>query len=383
MNKSYFSPLGHWLFPRTTTNAQQTTWQRLHLDLPLLCGLLTLSAVGLLILYSAGGNTDFAVITRQVTRFGVAFGMLFVLAQISPKRYQIWAPWFFCVVLIMLIVVLLIGHVGKGAQRWISLGFFKFQPSEFMKLAMPMMLAWYFHTQPLPPRKTALLIGSILILIPTLLVAKQPDLGTSLLIATAGLSVILFAGVSWRLIISLVIFLIACAPVVWHVMRDYQRERVLTFLNPERDPLGSSYNIIQSKIAIGSGGFYGKGWLEGTQSYLQFLPEHTTDFIFAVCGEEFGFLGGVILILLFLLVIARGLYISINAQDTFSRLLAGSICLTFFVSLFVNIGMVTGLLPVVGAPLPLVSYGGTSMLTFIASFGIVMSIHTHRKLVAT
>jgi rod shape determining protein RodA len=382
MNNSYMDPVWRRWLPRTSGGRHKSIWQRLHLDGPLLCALLLLGTMGLIILYSAG-NQSFDLILRQLTRLGIAFVLLFILAQISPERYQLWAPWFFGVSLILLVVVLLTGHIGKGAQRWINLGFIKFQPSEFMKLAMPMMLAWYFHIKPLPPKKGVLLVAALLLLIPTLLVAKQPDLGTAILIATAGIAVTLFAGVSWLLLIGLGAFLAAISPVLWHFLHDYQRERVLTFLNPERDPLASGYHIIQSKIAIGSGGFEGKGWLQGTQSHLQFLPEHTTDFIFAVAGEEFGLLGGIVLILIFLLIVGRGLYISVNAQDTFSRLLAGSICLTFFVSLFVNIGMVTGILPVVGVPLPLVSYGGTSMVTFIASFGIVMSIHTHRKLVAT
>jgi rod shape determining protein RodA len=371
MNDIYMDSIWRRLIPRSIPTSQnKSIWQILHLDIPLLLSLMLLGAVGLVILYSAG-DQSLDIVMRQLTRLGIAFALLFVLAQISPKSYQLWAPWFFTVVLILLVIVLLTGHIGKGAQRWL------------MKLAMPMMLAWYFHIKPLPPKKGVLLVASILILIPTLLVAKQPDLGTAILIVTAGMAVVLFAGISWRLIMGLVVLLAAVAPVLWHFMHDYQRSRVLTFLNPERDPLGSSYHIIQSKIAIGSGGFFGKGFLQGPQSHLQFLPEHTTDFIFAVCGEEFGLLGGIVLILIFLLIIGRGLYISVNAQDTFSRLLAGSICLTFFVSLFVNIGMVTGMLPVVGVPLPLVSYGGTSMVTFIASFGIVMSIHTHRKLVST
>jgi rod shape determining protein RodA len=383
MNSSYMDSVWQRFNPRAKSFYQnKSIWQMLHLDMPLLCLLILLSTIGLIILYSAG-DQSLDMVTRQLTRLGIAFSILFVLAQISPKRYQLWAPWFFCIVLILLITVLLTGHIGKGAQRWLNLGIFRFQPSEFMKLAMPMMLAWYFHIKPLPPRKGVLLVASILILIPTLLVAKQPDLGTALLIATAGMAVVLFAGISWRLLFGLIALLTAAAPVLWHFMHDYQRKRVLTFLNPEQDPLGSSYHIIQSKIAIGSGGFFGKGWLQGPQSHLQFLPEHTTDFIFAVCGEEFGLMGGIVLILVFLLIIGRALYISVNAQDTFSRLLAGSICLTFFVSLFVNIGMVTGMLPVVGVPLPLISYGGTSMVTFIASFGIVMSIHTHRTLIAT
>ena len=284
----------------------------------------------------------------------------------------------------MLIAVLVIGEVGKGAQRWLDLGLFRFQPSEIMKLAVPMMVAWFLSEHGLPPSGRRLLMATFILLVPTLLVAKQPDLGTALLIASSGLFVLLLAGLRWRVVFGIVVILAAAAPVVWnYLLHDYQRRRVLTFLNPENDPLGAGYHIIQSTIAIGSGGAYGKGWLNGTQSHLDFLPERSTDFIFAVFSEEFGFLGALLLLALYLMIIGRGLYIAFQAQDTYSRLLAGSITLTFFVYLFVNIGMVSGILPVVGVPLPLISYGGTSMVTLMAGFGMLMAIRTHRKLIAT
>ena len=262
----------------------------------------------------------------------------------------------------------------------LDLGFFRFQPSEMSKLAVPMMVAWYLNEHPLPPNMKRVFVASLIIIVPTLLIAKQPDLGTALLVGGAGLFVLLFAGVSWRLVTGFGALMAACAPVLWHFMHDYQRQRVLTFLNPEKDPLGAGYHIIQSKIAIGSGGLYGKGWLNGTQSQLNFLPERSTDFIFAAYAEEFGFFGILLLLLVYLLIIIRGLIIAAQAQDTYTRLLAGGLVMTFFIYIFVNIGMVTGLLPVVGLPLPLISYGGTSMVTLMAGFGILMSIHTHRKL---
>lgn len=356
-------------------------WQRLHLDAPLVGGLLALVVVGLIILYSASGQ-DSTVIFRQLLRLAMAFGMMLMLAQIPPRRYQAWAPWLFLFGIVLLLGVMVMGQIGKGAQRWLDLGLLRFQPSEIMKLAVPMMLAWYFHPRVLPPSTRILLIASTIVIVPALLIAKQPDLGTALLIGGSGMCVILLAGISWRLVLKLIVLASAAAPVLWHFMHDYQRERVLTFLDPESDPLGSGYHIIQSKIAIGSGGIFGKGWLNGTQSHLQFLPEHATDFIFGVCSEEFGLMGNLLLVIIYLVIIGRGLYISTQAQDTFSRLLAGSISLMFFLSMFVNMGMVSGILPVVGVPLPLVSYGGTSMITVIASFGILMSIHTHRKLVS-
>lgn len=356
-------------------------WSKLHLDPMLLSGLLALITVGIIILYSADG-AQLSVLWRQGIRLAAAFLVMLVFAQIPPRKYYQWAPWVFALGTFLLVATLIIGHTGKGAQRWLSLGVVKFQPSEIMKLAVPMMLAWFFNDKQLPPSLGTLFIASFMLFVPVGLTAIQPDLGTAIIIVSCGAAVFVLAGISWRIIITLLIGALSSLPVMWHFfMHDYQRERVLTFLNPERDPLGSGYHIIQSKIAIGSGGIFGKGWLNGTQSHLQFLPEHATDFIFAVSGEEFGLLGGVTLITLFLLLVLRGLRISTIAQDTFSRLLAGSISLMFFISFFVNIGMVSGILPVVGLPLPLVSYGGTSMVTIMAGFGIIMSIFTHRKLV--
>jgi rod shape determining protein RodA len=293
---------------------------------------------------------------------------------------QRWAPWIYGLGILLLIGVLLFGDIGKGAQRWLNLGVFKFQPSEMVKLAVPLMIAWYLAKQPLPPKLKTIALTFILIAIPVGLIAKQPDLGTSLLVGSAGIFALFLAGISWRFIITLFGLAAAAAPVVWMNMHNYQKQRVLTFLDPEKDPLGSGYHIIQSKIAIGSGGLFGKGWFNGTQSQLDFLPERHTDFIFAVLSEEFGLVGVLLLLLLYLFVILRGLYIASQAQETFGRLLAGSLILVFFVYLFVNTGMVSGLLPVVGVPLPLISYGGTSLVTLMAGFGILMSIHTHRKL---
>jgi rod shape determining protein RodA len=304
-------------------------------------------------------------------------------AQIPPNFLRMWSPWLYLFGIVLLGFVLVSGDVGKGAQRWLDLGVIRFQPSEVMKLAVPMMVAWFLHRRALPPSLPELVVMVILIIVPTLMIAVQPDLGTSLLIASSGVIVILLAGLRVRIIALLTLLGVGAAPVLWYFMHDYQKQRVLTFLNPENDPLGSGYHIIQSKIAIGSGGVFGKGWLNGSQAQLEFLPERSTDFIFAVAGEEFGLLGLLFLLILYLFVVGRGLYIAVQGQDTFSRLIAGSISLTFFVYLFVNTGRVTGLLPVVGVPLPLVSYGGTSMVTLMAGFGILMSVHTHRKLLPT
>jgi len=355
----------------------------LHLDLPLLTGLVLLCGFGLMVLYSAGGQ-DMGLIQRQVIRLGVAFVVMITLAQVHPQTLRRWAPWLFAIGILMLVAVMTVGETGKGAQRWLNLGFFRFQPSELVKLAVPMMIAWLLAEKALPPRWSRLAAAGILILLPVLLIARQPDLGTSLLVASAGLFVLFLAGLSWRFMAGMVLTAIPLALSLWEWgMREYQRDRVLTFLNPERDPLGTGYHIIQSKIAIGSGGLYGKGWLNGTQSYLEFLPERTTDFIFAVLSEEFGFSGILLLLAIYLFIILRGLYISARAQDTFGRLLGGAITMVFFVYLFVNTGMVSGMLPVVGVPLPLVSYGGTSLVTIMAGFGMLMSIHTHRKLLPT
>lgn len=353
--------------------------RQLHVDVPLLLCLLILATTSLFVLYSASGqNID--IVWRQSLRLSISFAILFAIAQLNPANFLRWTPWIFLAGLGLLVAVLVTGETGKGAQRWLSLGVVRFQPSEMMKLAVPMMVAWYLSTRPLPPRFLHLFCAMLLIVVPTLLIARQPDLGTALLVASAGLFVLMFAGVSWRLVTAFGILATACAPVLWYFMHDYQRQRVLTFLNPEQDPLGAGYHIIQSKIAIGSGGLYGKGWLNGTQSQLNFLPERSTDFIFAAYAEEFGLMGILLLLGIYLLIIMRGLLIAVQAQDTYTRLLSGGLVMTFFIYIFVNIGMVTGLLPVVGLPLPLISYGGTSMVTLMAGFGILMSIHTHRKL---
>jgi len=357
---------------------QRSKWQSLHLDGPLLAGIAMLTCLGLIILYSA--KQDFVVLNKQILRFGLAAAFMVGFAQIPPRVLRSWAIPLYCGTLALLTIVLIVGSIGKGAQRWLDLWIIRFQPAELMKLAVPLMLARYFDDEILPPKFSKLLIPALLILLPALLIAKQPDLGTALLVAASGCAVLFFAGISWRLIFCLISLAAAAAPLLWLVLHDYQKKRLLTLLNPESDPLGSSYQIIQSKIAIGSGGLYGKGWLNGTQSNLEFLPERATDFIFAVFAEEFGFIGIMILLATYLFIITRALYIGIQAQETFSRLLAGSLTLTFFVYVFVNIGMVSGFLPVVGIPLPLVSYGGTSLVTLMASFGILMSIQTHRRL---
>ncbi len=364
-------------------DASRRDWQHLlHIDAVLLFGLLATSAFGLLVLYSASGQ-DQSVLARQLVRLGIAFGALAFVAQLRPQWLQRWTPWLYSLGIVLLVAVLVMGDVGKGAQRWLDFGFIRFQPSEMMKLAVPMMVAWYLADKRLPPTGSRLLVAGALIVVPVLLIARQPDLGTSLLIGSSGFFVLFMAGLSWRLLGGLTLLGAAGAPVLWHFMHDYQRQRVITFLNPEQDPLGTGYHIIQSKIAIGSGGIFGKGWLNGTQAHLEFLPERSTDFIFAVLGEEFGLLGILVLLTLYAFIIVRSLHIATQAQDTYSRLLAGSLAMTFFIYIIVNTGMVTGLLPVVGLPLPLISYGGTSMVTLMTGFGILMSIHTHRKLLPT
>lgn len=356
--------------------------RRLHIDIPLLTCILLITSLSFVILYSAGGQ-DTDILLRQATRLGVALLLLTLLAQIDPYQFQRASPLLYGLGILLLLAVLVMGEIGKGAQRWLDLGFFRFQPSEMIKITTPMMLAWYLAEHPLPPKWRQIAIAGVLIVLPTLLIAKQPDLGTALLVASSGAAVLFFAGISWRFLITTVLALASLTPVLWHFMRAYQKARVLTLLNPEADPMGKGYHIIQSKIAIGSGGIYGKGWLGSTQAKLDFLPESSTDFIFAVFAEEFGLTGCLGLLILYLLLISRCLYIAVQAQDTYSRLLAGSLTFTFFVYLFVNIGMVIGILPVVGVPLPLISYGGTSMVTLLSGFGILMSIHTHKKLLPT
>lgn len=356
--------------------------RKLHLDPTLLTGLLVLALIGLATLYSAG-NQSIGLVKSQIIHLTIACGGMLVIAQISPSTLKRWAPAMYLFALAMLAAVLVLGVVGKGAQRWLDLGFMRFQPSELMKVALPLMVSWYLSDRVLPPRIKYVAATAAIILIPTLMIAKQPDLGTSLLVASSGFFAIFLAGMSGRLLLALTGLVGAFVPVLWFfLMRPYQKQRVLTFLDPERDPLGTGYHIIQSKIAIGSGGIFGKGWLNGTQSRLDFLPERSTDFIFSVFSEEFGLIGAVILLCVYLLVIARGLYIAAEASSTFGRLLAGSISLTFFVHVFVNIGMVSGLLPVVGMPLPLISKGGTSLLTLMIGFGLLQSVHTHRKLMS-
>lgn len=359
----------------------------LHLDLPLLAGLISLCGIGLIVLYSAGGE-DSHLLWRQAVRMAMGFGVMFFLAQIPTYKLLRWTPWFYVAGLGLLFAVLLAGDVGKGAQRWLDFGFIRFQPSELMKLFVPMMVAWYLADKPLPPGNQRLLVAAVLFILPAFLIIKQPDLGTALLIAVSGVFVILLAGMSWRLVLGFAgagmasVALILFTPLSGKVLHEYQWQRIKTLFNPEQDPLGSGYHIIQSKIAIGSGGLFGKGWGQGTQSHLEFLPERSTDFIFAVISEEFGLLGVLLLLSIYLLIIARGLYISTRAQGMFARLLAGSVTLTFFIYIFVNIGMVSGILPVVGVPLPLISYGGTSLVTLLAGFGLIMGAHSHRRLLS-
>jgi rod shape determining protein RodA len=353
----------------------------INIDPILFAALLLLTAAGLGILYSAGDGS-IELVQKQGVRLGLAFLVMMLVAQIPQHQLYLWTPWFFALGIVLLILVLMAGDVGKGAQRWLSLYVIKFQPSEMMKLVTPMMLAWYLSERPLPPGFKSLIISAVLVIVPTLLIARQPDLGTSILVAAAGFFVVFLSGIRWRTLIGTMLALLAFIPVLWRLMHDYQKQRVLTLLNPESDPLGTGYHIIQSKIAIGSGGLYGKGWLNGTQSQLDFLPERHTDFIFAVFSEEFGMMGAIVLLSLYAFVILRALYIASRAQDKFGRLLAGSLSLTFFVYLFVNVGMVSGILPVVGVPLPLVSYGGTSMVTLMAGFGMLMSINSNRRLLS-
>ena len=363
-------------------------------DMPLLVILLAIVSLGLVVLYSAvSGNSGlggtFTIdaeardgVLRQCMRFAVGLAAFFVLAQIPPHYLRIFTPWTYLLGIGLLLAVAVEGQIGKGAQRWLDLGVVTFQPSELLKIAVPMMCAWFMHERRLPPTFPQLMVMGLIVFTPALLIAEQPDLGTALLVMAGGAITILLAGISVRLMLGFGVLGVEALPVLWAFMHDYQKARVFTFLNPESDPLGTGYNIIQSKIAIGSGGLFGKGWLNGSQSYLEFLPERSTDFIFAVMAEEFGLLGLCLLVVLYLALVGRGLYIAAQAQDTFTRLLAGALSLTFFVYVFVNAGMVSGLLPIVGVPLPLVSAGGTSMVTLLAGFGILASIHGHRKLLA-
>lgn len=357
-------------------------WKKSHLDFYLLLGVLICVAIGFGILYSAS-NHNLSLLRHQLMSFVFAFVAMCLFAQIPTYRYRSAVPLVYGIVLLLLFAVMSIGVINKGAQRWLNFGLLRFQPSEIMKLVVPMMLAWYLRNKDFPLHAKNLFVCCIIIALPALIIAKQPDLSTAILVTATGAFVLLLAGITWRLIVGICVLILSVIPIIWHFMHSYQKARLFTFLSPENDPYGSGYNIIQSKIAVGSGGLFGKGWLLGSQAHLQFLPEHYTDFIFAVCGEEFGFVGCILLLTIFLYIVGRGLYLSVRAQDTFTRLLAGSLSLSFFTSFFINICMVIGILPVVGLPLPLVSYGGSSLVIFMSGFGIIMSTHTHRKLIGS
>lgn len=365
-----------------STGKSRSVFERMHIDLPLLLCLLVLMGMGLVIMYSASGQS-MEMMDKQAMRMVLSLVVMIVLAQIKPRSYESMAPLLFLFGILLLLGVLFFGESSKGAQRWLNLGFVRFQPSELLKLAVPLMVATYIGRKALPPSLMTLFVSLLMVFVPTILIAKQPDLGTSILIAASGIFVIFLAGISWRLIMAAAVAVGGFIPILWFfLMHEYQKTRVRTLFDPESDPLGAGYHIIQSKIAIGSGGLFGKGWLMGTQSQLEFVPERHTDFIFAVIGEEWGMVGVCVLLAVYLCIIARGLYIASTAQTSFGRMMGGSVVLSFFVYVFVNIGMVSGILPVVGVPLPLISYGGTSMITLLAGFGILMSIHTHRKMLS-
>ncbi|MDP5210527.1 rod shape-determining protein RodA [Microbulbifer sp. 2205BS26-8] len=353
--------------------------RRLHLDVPLLVLLLLLASAGLGVLYSASGG-DFKYVQRQSVFMCLAFLGMFIVAQIPLDFYRRWSIWAYLGGCTLLLGVLFFGTGAKGAQRWLEIGGFRFQPSEMMKLGVPMMVAAFLYQRAQPPAFATVCGALVIVAVPAALIVRQPDLGTAILIAAAGLFALYLAGLSWKMIGAVTAALMASTWPIWQWgLRDYQRQRILTLLNPHDDRFGAGWNIFNSKAAIGSGGVYGKGYLQGTQSQLDFLPESHTDFIIAVLAEEWGMRGVLILLLLYVLVIARGIYISFMAQYLFGRLLAGSITLTFFVYVFVNIGMVTGLLPIVGVPLPMISYGGTSLITLMAGFGILMAVGTERR----
>ncbi len=358
---------------------KRSWWLRWHIDLPLIVLLSLITLVGLLQLYSASGR-DLGLVIKQCSSFGLGLLTMLIMAQIPPRFYQAISPWLYCVVVVLLIMVALFGTVAMGARRWLTIPHVtRFQPSEFMKLAMPMMMAWFLAQQILPPRFKHIIAAILLIAVPAALIARQPDLGTALLVTSSGFFVLFFAGLPWWFLGLTTAGLAGFAPIAWHFLHDYQRQRLLTLIDPEADPLGTGWNIIQSKTAIGSGGLTGKGWLNGSQAHLEFLPEGHTDFIIATYSEEFGWVGILVLLTLYSLIIGRCLYIAANAHDTYNRLLAGAISLSFFVYVFVNAGMVSGILPVVGVPLPFVSYGGTAMITLMSGFGILMAIHTHQQ----
>jgi rod shape determining protein RodA len=368
---------------RRTLTAGTRALRALNLDGPLTGVLALIVCIGILVVYSASGQ-NVKMVEHHLGNIAIAVTALLVLARFSSPQYlRLFTPAIYIAGILLLAVVAVTGHIGKGAQRWLDIGFLRFQPSEIMKLAVPMMCAWYMHERPLPPTFWDLLVMGVLIMIPTAMIVVQPDLGTALLIAASGLIVMLLAGMDYRIILVSIPLLGGAAMGAWHFIHDYQKQRILTFLDPENDPLGAGYHIIQSQIAIGSGGVFGKGYMMGSQAQLEFLPERSTDFIFAVIGEEFGLLGQLLILTLYAAVTGRALYLAMQGQDTFARLTGGAIALSFFVYVFVNSGMVSGILPVVGVPLPLISYGGTSMVTLLAGFGILMALHSHRKLIGS
>jgi len=368
---------------RRTLGTAARLLSALQLDGPLVVGLGLISLYGLIVLYSASGQ-DMGTIWRTLARLGMGAVAMLALAQVRPQQLRAAAPVVYALGIVLLLVVDAMGVIGKGAQRWLDIGFIRFQPSEIMKLAVPMLCAWFLHERPLPPSLPSLAVLAAIILVPAGLTAAQPDLGTAILITIAGVLLVVMAGLSVWIMAGAAVVGGLGAWLAWmYVLHDYQRQRILTFIDPSTDPQGAGYHIIQSTIAIGSGGLFGKGWMHGSQSQLAYLPERHTDFIFAVIGEEFGLFGISILLALYLFVVGRALYLAVQTQDTFARLLASSLALTFFVYVFINTGMVSGLLPVVGVPLPLVSYGGTSVVTLLAGFGILMALYSHRKLVGS
>ncbi len=346
-------------------------------DQPLMMFSFLLLVMALIVVSSASPER----VPAQMLNMAAALFFMRLMAQVPPQRLMHLALPIYVLGIALLIAVALFGDVSKGARRWLNLGFMRAQPSELMKIAMPLMLAWYFQKHEAMLRMRDYAIAALLLLIPVALIAKQPDLGTAILVLAAGFYVIFLAGLSWKILVALVVSALAAAPLAWTFLHDYQRARILTLLDPEKDPLGKGFHIIQSTIAIGSGGIFGKGWGQGTQAQLEFIPERHTDFVFAVISEEFGLIGNIVLLVLYSLLIGRGLMIAAQAPTLFTRLLAGAITLIFFTYAFVNMGMVSGILPVVGVPLPLISYGGTAMVTLFLGIGILMSIHKHRMLV--
>ena len=353
--------------------------QRWHIDIPLFYALLALAGISLLVVYSASA-ANLATLLKHVLRLFMGFGILFLIAQVRPDDLRRLAPILFGIGVLLLIAVLGVGIVSKGARRWLGAGGFSFQPSEIMKLALPMMLAWYFARVPLPPNLRQLALAAVITLVPVALIARQPDLGTAILVFGSGFAILFLAGMYWRILAALTALVAVAIPFAWTQLHGYQQKRILTLLDPASDPLGAGYHTLQGMIAIGSGGFFGKGWLNSSQAHLNYLPESSTDFIFAVFAEEFGLLGILVLLGLYLFIVYRGFLIAWLAQDSFTRLLAGGLTLVFFFYFFVNVGMVSGILPVVGVPLPLISYGGTALVTLMAAFGMLMSIGTHRKM---